>query len=873
MQRRDFIISSSALLSGIIAGCKKPEHKLIGGVITKETSPPSEKIFYNTVYPHLGVPYMLTVKTADGRPIKIDGNPNGILNGKGTSALIQASLFSLYDPARFNYPVIDNQKCKISDAINIIRNKIDASENVVVFYRDYSSYLFNNFSEIIQKQSDKWTFINLSSNREPNHPLSLINELLQNNQEKPLIISLGYDFLGSSAYSLFYQSNLFNDNQTGEKIKNASIFVAEPYPTLTGLNSDFRVTASLPKLKKLKKDIRNLLTNESYEESLFIKHIKQNINSRKVIVLSRDYDKDSYSCEIYDSDARIEFLRTEDAFDSAHLQNTMQDKSFYIFADCSPEDVGPAMSLSNVRKSQILHLGLYSTEFSRQIGNYIPLPHYLECWDTHFHPEINNLIFRQPVLSKLNSESVSAIDFLLSYFPQDDITDEYTLLRKTIPMNDDDFEAALRVGYIDKQIKVKLKNSKTTITDVQDNPSDDSQLSLIITDNPIFKTANEFNNPYLLELPHPISGQSYGNSVWMTKETARIYECNTGDAIEIRTDKSKIVLPLIILDGIANNTIIVETHPTDNHKPISQIFQVNDDRPGNSLWANLTRRSHAGLSIRKVRNDNIQLLIKGNSNRNPGKKKGDETASNHARMKNFQQERKYLREKWEMIIDTTSCIGCSTCILACNIENNIPALSPEQSKNHRGMNWIRINSKFNLDELGLRAEFIPVMCQHCDNAPCEPVCPVTATSHSPSGINEMTYNRCVGSRFCMANCPYDARTFNFENYTPVKDSTINLMLNPDVTVRSRGVSEKCTFCVQRLNENKLLTNRLDNEKVTTACQDSCPVSAITFGNIINSGSKIYQKKSREVNNLTVLLEPLSTKPAISYKLKFSNADD
>jgi molybdopterin-containing oxidoreductase family iron-sulfur binding subunit len=125
----------------------------------------------------------------------------------------------------------------------------------------------------------------------------------------------------------------------------------------------------------------------------------------------------------------------------------------------------------------------------------------------------------------------------------------------------------------------------------------------------------------------------------------------------------------------------------------------------------------------------------------------------------------------------------------------------------------------------------------------------------------------------MANCPYDARTFNFENYTPVKDSTINLMLNPDVTVRSRGVSEKCTFCVQRLNENKLLTNRLDNEKVTTACQDSCPVSAITFGNIINSGSKIYQKKSREVNNLTVLLEPLSTKPAISYKLKFSNADD
>jgi molybdopterin-containing oxidoreductase family iron-sulfur binding subunit len=228
--------------------------------------------------------------------------------------------------------------------------------------------------------------------------------------------------------------------------------------------------------------------------------------------------------------------------------------------------------------------------------------------------------------------------------------------------------------------------------------------------------------------------------------------------------------------------------------------------------------------------------------------------------------------KWAMIVDLDRCTGCEACVVACHAENNIPTVGAEQAAKGRAMHWMRVERYYEGEFPNARVRFRPVFCQHCDAAPCEPVCPTYASYQTPDGLNAQVYNRCIGTRYCANACPYNVRFFNFFN--PVWEKPLHLQLNPDVSVRSVGVMEKCTFCVQRIKaadgEAKAEERDLKDGDVTPACAQSCPSSALVFGDLNNSESRASRLASS--NRATRLLEALGTKPKVIY-LQRASWDD
>ena len=227
--------------------------------------------------------------------------------------------------------------------------------------------------------------------------------------------------------------------------------------------------------------------------------------------------------------------------------------------------------------------------------------------------------------------------------------------------------------------------------------------------------------------------------------------------------------------------------------------------------------------------------------------------------------------QWAMSVNLSQCTGCSSCIVSCNAENNIPVVGKQEVANRREMHWMRIDRYYKGDENQPEVMHQPMLCQHCENAPCENVCPVLATTHSTDGLNQQTYNRCVGTRYCANNCPYKVRRFNWFNYDR-SDKIAKMALNPDVAIRSRGIMEKCSMCVHRIQEGKLTAKRerraLKDGDIKTACQQSCPSDAIVFGDMNDKNSKIA-KYLGDDRNYTVL-EELNIKPRVSYLTKIRN---
>ncbi len=422
-------------------------------------------------------------------------------------------------------------------------------------------------------------------------------------------------------------------------------------------------------------------------------------------------------------------------------------------------------------------------------------------------------------------------------------------------------------------------------------------IELVFRPDPTIGDGRWANNAWLQELPKPLTKITWDNAVALSPATAWRLGLTTGDVVNLNIAGWKATGPVWALPGHADNSATVTLGygrrraghvgtgfglngyllrtsstlaianglqiektgqnylmaATQIHHPIEHNNQQVEEESENAFARNLVR---------------IATLEEFRKNPQFAKDPEEEVAKNLS----LYQPYKYEGYAWGMSIDLSRCTGCEACLVACYAENNIAVVGKYEVMAGRDMQWIRVDNYYRGTLENPETYFQPVPCMHCEQAPCELVCPVGATVHSPEGLNEMVYNRCVGTRYCSNNCPYKVRRFNFKLYSDWVTPSLYGLRNPDVTVRSRGVMEKCTYCVQRINEAKINAEKEDrlvrDGEIQTACQQACPTEAIIFGNINDPNSRVSKLK-RQTRDYSLLAE-LNTRPRTTYLAKLRN---
>jgi Fe-S-cluster-containing dehydrogenase component len=395
------------------------------------------------------------------------------------------------------------------------------------------------------------------------------------------------------------------------------------------------------------------------------------------------------------------------------------------------------------------------------------------------------------------------------------------------------------------------------------------------------------NNGWLQETPDPVTKLVWGNAAMISPKMARDRQLTDGDVVSLTRGNFKMEAAVMIQPGHSDDTISIALGYGRQ-----MCGRVGKDVGYN---ANLIRTSDAlyfspGFAIAATGKREILATTQ---ERGTGDNQEGRPLAREVALEEYKKNPKAVEEmsevpeihsiyseftydkgnQWGMAIDLTSCTGCNACVVACQAENITPVVGKDQVLRGREMHWIRMDRYYSGDENDPEVVEQPIPCMQCENAPCENVCPVQATSHSPEGLNDMAYNRCVGTRYCANNCPFKVRHFNFLNFHRYEPEVVGLVYNPDVSVRMRGVMEKCTYCVQRIEETKIKAKEdgrreIRDGEIKTACQQTCPAEAIVFGNINDPNSRVAKLKKQERNY--AMLAELGIKPRTTYLAKLRN---
>ena len=942
--RRNFlkVLGLGTASAALIASCKRPVEKAIPYFIQPEEITPGKAAYYASSYFNQNEFCSVLVKVRDNRPIKLEPNPKSIITPNGTSGRVQASVLDVYNINRYKNPTIKGEDVSWEKAdIEIVKQLRELSDSgrpilliTPTIISPSTKKLIDEFVKTFGAEWQQYDAIPMDGYRQANKSVFGVDELPEYHFDKAdCIVSVGCDFLGTwlspVEFAAQYASrrNLLKDNPGLNRH-----YQIEAGMSLTGSNADVRVRANRAEYGQILAYMYNQLASQKGITGIEATVPSQEIISSLDKILEELYANQGNSlvvCGDNNTDYQVivnginqmlgnigQTIRFERTYN--HYRGSEKWKETLLNNNPGAVIVWDVNPVYNHPESEKIKAAIEKAPLSvaisalpdetSEICNYVlPSPGYLECWDD---AEYKNGVVSvlQPTLHKLfdprqaqetllawignetNWMETIKNNWVSTYFPLQKLNSDTDRFWVDVLRNGEMvYDVAMpSVAYSNGSVEDSLRKVAT------EKHADGFTIELV--ENINIGTGHGPLNPWLQECPDPVTRIAWDNYASIAPSVARELQIINGDVIKI----GDLTIPAFVQPGQADKTISIALGygrivgiPEGLVTGVN-VYQLAKVENGIRLFNNQSNviektgqfekfalvQGHQSMEGRPIVREST--LAEWKENPAAGNEMHEEIEHHHTTL---YPPREYKGHKWGMVVDLNTCTGCSACVLACNTENNIPVVGKVEVTRAHEMQWLRIDRYYNGEEENPEVVRQPVMCQHCDNAPCENVCPVLATNHSSEGLNQMAYNRCIGTRYCNNNCPYKVRRFNWRDYTGADaipnnrfdpaNITVDLTRmrhNPDVVVRAKGVIEKCSFCVQRIQEKKLTAKNegrtLRDGELQSACQQACPSNAIVFGDLNDPESKVskFMKDPRNYH----LLEELHTLPSVGYLTKIRN---
>ncbi len=936
LTRRTFLslMGASIAMAGL-AGCRKPVEKILPYVTAPENIIPGVPKYYASTMPLGNSAYGILVESHEGRPTKIEGNKLHSSSQGASNSWIQASMLGLYDPDRSQSVTnglarSDWESFVAGWRTRLEEHKKDGGAGLAVLSEAFTSPTMARLAAKLRKDFPNATWVAYEPVSDENIYAGI--ELATGEKLQPVydygkaevILSLDSDFLSTESEQISaVRGYAAGRRLESEKDSMNRLYVAEGAYSLTGSVADHRMrvrTSEIPAFAaavaaELQAQGVNIVggaalsgfANHGFDKNWLRVVASDLINARGNCLVVAGYRQPAalhalvaaINQALGANGNSVNYRRLADAelsnrdgfaalvrrMDAGEIKSLVMLGGNPVYN--APADLNFSRALNKVEYS--IHLSLHQDETTREAEWHVPMAHYLESWGDARAVD-GTLSVIQPMIEPLfgGKSNCELAHFIMT---GEDVRG-YEIVRETWRniLRSGGFEVAwqrvLHDGVLNGSAEGPVAatiNGSAVGGAIGSLPKAVQGLEVVFQVSPSVYDGRFANNGWLQETPSPITKLTWDNPALISFATAREHNLENGDLIQLELNGRSLELPVWVVPGQADNMLVLDlgygrTHAGRVGNGVG--FDTYRLRTSGAMFAaggagitKLNRtyllasaQDHGSMEGRPLIREATLAEYREDPNFAP-------EMVEHPPLKSLWDEPDYSEGyQWGMAIDLTTCVGCGACSVACQSENNIPIVGKQQVSNGREMHWMRIDRYFagNLDEPEVAHQ--PVTCQHCENAPCEQVCPVAATMHDREGLNLMVYNRCIGTRYCSNNCPYKVRRFNFFNYTKDMPEIIQMAMNPDVTVRFRGVMEKCTFCIQRISEAKinakLSDRRVQDGEVTTACQQACPAGAITFGDLNDPNSKV--RKVKEQNRNYAMLSELNVQPRLTYLARIRN---
>ncbi len=953
--RREFLklMGASVALTSAASCIRRPVQKLVPYNKQPEEVTLGVSNYYTSTYFDGQEGFHLLVKSREGRPIHIEGNPDSPLNGSAVSVRAQASLLGLYDPERLKKPFRNllNEKKTNKETVGISWEDLDKKVvenlqkgNVALLTGNLSGpateAVVADFCSAFKADHYVWEPLaqdDVAEGQKASYGQAVVPQYRYDLAKT--IVSIDADFLG--AWGPAMQSTRMFAQGRKNPADMSRLYSFDSTYSLTAANADirFRIKPS-QQLDVVLGLIAEIFPENSVAKAYAGTAAKLGLSEDNFKKAAQDLKKNAgrslvvtggLQTRTMDSAAlqiAVNYLNSLLGNEGKTVQAGAGNSSLKASYDSIQQLIlkmnrkevktliihraNPVYSLSNAYNFKaalknvdtVVYIGETMDE-TASVSDFVATDnHALETWgDSQFANGVYGL--HQPLIRPMYDTrsfqlSLMTWGYMGKVGPRrlQDYETFYEYLRAFWKTDmapklakGQDFETfwnqMLQKGFVDVSAKtVSVRSFKNEALSAIKKTQTSASLELVLYPTSHIGDGELGNIAWLHELPNPVSKIVWDNYVSVSMKTANDLGLKQNDLVEVAAGDTKVQLPIHIQPGLVDGVAAIpvgygRTHAGKVGNGVGQnayVFAYGDTgvksifagRPVeikklNKKYELVTTQGHDSMEGR-------QIVVQA-TNKDYEASKSANIHRHHTW--SIWSGHQYNGHKWGMAVDLNSCTGCSACMTACRSENNIHVVGKKYIMQGREMDWIRIDRYYTGDVENAEAVFQPVMCQHCDNAPCEVVCPAAATVHSSEGLNEMVYNRCIGTRYCSNNCPYKVRRFNWFNYAKLIEKPMHMALNPEVTVRTRGVMEKCTFCVQRIKEakNKAKTEarNLKDGDVKVACESACPTQAITFGDLNDENSRVA-KVFKTDERAYALLEEWYAQPSVRYMSKIRNND-